>query len=97
MPSEVAERAVEIINASGLHLRPAGMISKTAISFRSKISVIRGKDVVNACSIVALTTLGAGFGDRLKIRAEGPDAAEAVAVIAALFEAKFGEDRESSK
>jgi phosphocarrier protein HPr len=92
MPNSVAEQAVEVKNASGLHIRPAGMVSKTAISFRSKIAIIRGTDVVNARSIVALTTLGVGIGTRLTIRAEGPDADDAVRAIVALFEGKFGEE-----
>jgi phosphocarrier protein HPr len=92
MPNSVAERTVEVTNAFGLHIRPAGMAAKTAISFRSKISIIRGNDVTNARSIVALTTLGAGLGTRLTIRAEGPDADAAVKAIAALFENNFGEE-----
>jgi phosphocarrier protein len=92
MPNSVAERVVEIKNSFGLHLRPAGLIAKMAISFRSKIAIIRGKDEVNARSIVALTTLGASLGTRLTIRAEGPDAEQAVENIAALIEGKFGED-----
>ncbi len=87
-----AEMVVEVRNSLGIHIRPAGMISKTAISFRSKIAIIRGKDVVNARSIVALTTLGASLGTRLTIRAEGADAESAVGAIVALFEGKFGEE-----
>jgi len=92
MPNSVAEQLAEVQNAYGLHIRAAGLVSKTAISFRSKIAIIRGNEVVNARSIVALTTLGAGRGTRLTIRAEGPDADAAVKAIAALFESKFGED-----
>jgi len=88
----VAEAAVEIRNAYGVHIRPAGMISKAALSFLSTIRIICGEQQVNARSIVALTTLGAGLGTRLIIRAEGSDAESAVAAIAALFEAKFGEE-----
>ena len=88
----VAEAAVEVKNALGIHIRPAGMIAKTAISFRSKISIIRAGEVVSARSIVALTTRGAGLGTRLTIRAEGADAEDAVQALAALFEGKFGED-----
>jgi len=92
MPSSVAEQEVEVTNAFGLHIRPAAMISKTAISFRSKIAIICEKEEANARSIVALTTLGAGIGTRLTIRADGPDAESAVKAIAALFEDKFGEE-----
>jgi phosphocarrier protein len=88
----VAEQAVEITNALGLHVRPGAMVAKTAISFLSNITITRGTDVVDARSSIALTALGAGIGSRLTIRAEGPDAGAAVKAIAALFNAKFGED-----
>ena len=90
--SPVAEQAVEVKNALGLHIGPAGMVAKTAIGFRSNITITCGKDAVNARSMVALTTLGAGIGTWLKIRAEGPDAEAAVKAIAALFNGKFGEE-----
>lgn len=90
--SQVAEAAVELTNAQGLHVRPAGMVAKAAISFLSNITITRGTDVVNARSSVALTTLGAGIGTRLTIPAEGPDADAAVNAVAALFRGKFGEE-----
>ncbi len=90
--SQVAEEAVEITNAQGLHVRPSAMVAKAAISFLSNITITRGTDVVNARSSVALTTLGAGIGTRLTIRAEGPDADAAVNAVAALFRGKFGEE-----
>ena len=68
------------------------MVSKAAISFLSNITITRGTDVVNARSSVALTMLGAGIGTRLTIRAEGPDADDAVNAVAALFRGKFGEE-----
>jgi phosphotransferase system HPr (HPr) family protein len=90
--NQVAEAEVEVKNANGLHIGPAGEVVKTAISFLSKITIRRGTDVANAHSMVALTTLGAGIGTRLIIRAEGPDAEAAVKAIAELFNRKFGED-----
>ena len=88
----VAEQTVEVKNARGLHIRPAGMVAQTKISFRSEVTITHGKDVASARSPVALKELGAGFGARLKIRAEGPDADDALRAIAALFEGKFGEE-----
>jgi phosphotransferase system HPr (HPr) family protein len=92
MLNNVAEAVVEVKNAFGLHIRPAGIVSKTALSFRAKIAIIRGKDRANARSIVALTMLGAGRGAQLRIQAEGNDAESAVKAIAKPFEDKFGEE-----
>jgi phosphocarrier protein HPr len=89
--SQVAEEVVEVTNSQGLHIRASGEVVRTAIGFLSDITIAHGTEVVSARSIVALTTMGVGIGARLTIRAKGPDAAEAVKAIAALFHAKFGE------
>jgi phosphotransferase system HPr (HPr) family protein len=90
--SPVAEEEVEVSNTLGLHIKPSAMIAKASIRFRSYITVALGADVANARSPVSLTGLGAGIGDRLKIRAQGPDADDAVKAIASLFNDKFGEE-----
>jgi phosphocarrier protein HPr len=92
MTPSSAEATVAITNALGLHIHPAQMIAKTAFGFLSKITITRGKDVVSAREAVELTTLGAAMGERLTIRAEGPDAEAAVAALVALFESRFGEN-----
>jgi phosphocarrier protein HPr len=92
MRNSIAEASLEVRNASGLHIKPCELIGKTAIRFRSEITIARGNDVVDARNIVALTMLGAASGERLIIRAEGPDAEAAMAAIVALFESRFGEE-----
>jgi phosphotransferase system HPr (HPr) family protein len=89
--SQVAEEEIEVTNALGLHIKPSELVANTAIRFLANITIACGKDVANARSPVSLTTLGAGPGARLKIRAQGPDADAAVKAIAALFRTKFGE------
>ncbi len=88
----VAEGTVEIRNKLGLHLRAATLVVKTAGQFSSSITFSRGKDRANARSVIALMTLGAGMGSRLKIKVEGPDAEGALKAVEALFADKFGED-----
>ncbi len=88
----VAEGTFEIRNRLGLHLRAASTLAQAAARFSSAISISRGKDKVNARSITSLLTLGAEMGSRVKVKAEGPDAEEALKAIEALFEDKFGEE-----
>ena len=83
---------MEVKNRLGLHLRAASQLAQTAAKFSSAITLTRGKDRVGARSITGLMMLGAGIGTRIKVRAEGPDAEEAIAAIKALFEDKFGEE-----
>ena len=52
------------------------------------------KDGSTVCgtSIMGLMMLGAACGDRITISAQGDGAEDAVAALAELVEAKFGED-----
>jgi len=92
MDVSVADETVEIQNKLGLHLRAATLLVKTAGRFSSSITLTRGKDSASARSVIGLMTLGAGVGSRLKVKAEGSDAAEAVKAVKALFDNKFGEE-----
>ena len=74
--AETAARTLDIQNELGLHARAAAAFVKTAFPFKSKIEVLKGHQ----------------RGTAITIRASGPDAAEAVAALAALVEAKFGEE-----
>jgi len=60
--------------------------------FSSVVTVSNGQHEVNARSVTNLITLGAAQGTRLKVKAEGADAATVIAAIKSLFEARFGED-----
>ncbi|HUY19827.1 MAG TPA: HPr family phosphocarrier protein [Candidatus Binataceae bacterium] len=86
------EATVEVRNRLGLHLRAASTLTETVNRFKSAVSLARGKNQVNARSVTGLMMLGAGIGTKLKLRAEGDDAREAVAAVKELFEARFGED-----
>ena len=88
---QVVEAEVTIVNPQGLHARPAHLVVVTANQFPCTISVCRDDLEVDAKSIMSLMMLAAEKGVRLRVRAEGPQAAEAVRALAALFESGFGE------
>jgi len=92
-----AERTVRIVNKNGLHARPAAEVVKVASRFTCDILIVRDDLEVNAKSIMGVMMLAAEFGSELVIKANGPDAEAAVAAIADLVAAKFGEDRERVK
>lgn len=87
------ERTVTIANKNGLHARPAAEIVKTAAKFKADILLVRDDLEVNGKSIMGVMMLAAEFGSELLLRADGPDAEEAVGAIAKLIESKFGESR----
>jgi phosphocarrier protein HPr len=88
----VVEATVEIKNRLGMHLRAASTLAQTAARFKSQISIIKGKNKVNARSVTGLIMLGAAIGTKLKVRAEGEDAKEALRAVQQLFEDRFGEE-----
>jgi phosphocarrier protein HPr len=85
------ERTVEIVNRNGLHARPAAEIVKLSSRFQAEITMVRDDLEVNGKSIMGVMMLAAEFGSTLLVRANGPDAEQAVNAIADLVAAKFGE------
>jgi phosphocarrier protein len=87
----MVERDLQILNKNGLHARPAAEIVKTAAKYKSEITISREELEVNGKSIMGVMMLAAEQGSMLKVKAEGPDAEQAVAAIAELVARKFGE------
>ena len=92
MDKLVCETEVEIRNADGLHMRPAMQFVDIANQYQSSIAVSNGQTSVDGKSIMQMSMLAATCGTKLKIRAEGADANEAVGALKELVEVnKFGE------
>ena len=51
---------MEVKNKLGLHLRAASTLAQALGRFKASITLIRGKEQVNAKSVTALMMLGAG-------------------------------------
>ena len=78
-----SEVAVALPPEVALHARPAATFVKTAMRFRSKVSVgVNGK-LADAKSILAVLALGATGGTVLRLNAEGEDAPAALDALAA--------------
>jgi len=87
----MVEREVRIANRNGLHARPAAEIVKAAARFRCDITIRRDDMEVNGKSIMGVMMLAAEYGATLQLHADGPDAEEAVDVLASLIASRFGE------
>jgi phosphocarrier protein len=88
----MVEQKVTVTNRAGIHARPAAILVQKISGFKSNIYIEKGKDRINAKSIMGVITLGAGYGTELTILAEGEDEDEAARVLVRLFESKFEED-----
>ena len=85
------ELDVTIVNKNGLHARPAAEIVKIASKFRSEITISRDDVEVNGKSIMGVMMLAAEHGATIKLKAQGPDAEDAIRAIAEVVAKKFGE------
>ncbi len=86
------ERTVTVLNAHGIHARPAAEIVKTAARFAAEITIVRDDLEVNGKSIMGVMMLAAECGASLSLRAEGADADAALDALCTVIANKFGED-----
>lgn len=85
------ERQVVILNANGLHARPAAEIVKLAAKFQSHVTIVRDDVEVNGKSIMGVMMLAAECGSTITLKAEGADADAALNALDKLIAGKFGE------
>lgn len=89
---ELYEQEFTIQNRLGLHLRAANKVVRVASRFSSDIWLAREGLEVDAKSIMGLTLLAASCGSKIKVRARGADAREAVEALGVLIDGKFEEE-----
>jgi phosphocarrier protein HPr len=70
-----------------LHARPAGMLAVAAAGFTCAVQITVGDASVDAKSVLSVMGLGATSGQRVVVRATGPDASEAVAALIGILAA----------
>jgi phosphocarrier protein len=88
----MVEKEVTVINRAGIHARPASLLVKEIQKFKSNVMFKTGSYSINAKSILGVITLGAEYGAKIKITANGEDEQDAVNAVTALFASKFEEE-----
>ena len=82
---------VVIVNASGLHARPATFFIQKANTYKSSIWVEKEDRRVNAKSLLGVLSLGIAKGMTVTLIADGSDEKEALAGLMALIDSGFAE------
>ena len=77
---------VVVNNPSGLHLRPAGLLCKEAMKFKSHITFGAKGSVANAKSVLSVLGASVKCGDEIELVCEGDDEEAAMTTIKALIE-----------
>ncbi len=89
--AETAEHSTEVAipNRLGFHVRPVQRFAELAKVFSADVTVeLRGREVPGK-SVMNLMSLGGRSGDRIRIKARGDDARQAVEVLRFLAENSF--------
>ncbi len=89
---EAASPELVILNPEGLHARPTAVLANSAKRFTAEIRLVKGDREANAKSVVAVMGLDVKRHDRVRIIADGLDAAEAVEALAAMIQSGLGEN-----
>jgi len=89
------ETVLTIGHPAGLHLRPAALFVRTASHFQSQIRACNlsraNAPEVDAKSMLGIMQAAVAQGQRVRVQATGPDAAEAIAALERLVAAGFAE------
>ena len=81
----MSERAIQVVNPTGLHLRPAGLLCQTAMKFKSKVLILYKDKEINAKSVLNVMASGIRCGTEIVIRCEGEDETEALEAVCSLI------------
>lgn len=93
----MVSKKVIIKNPTGLHLRPAGLMCKTAMEFKSQISLHMGEYNASAKSVLGVLGACVKTGDEIELISEGEDEVAALDTLVELIESGLGEEIESSE
>lgn len=82
----MVEREIKVVNPSGLHLRPAGMLCQTSMKFKSKVLILYKDKEINAKSVLNVMASGIKCGSEIKVCCDGDDEKEALEAVCTLIE-----------
>ena len=84
-------RKITIKNPSCLHLRPAGVLSQTAMKFKSDIIIEYGEKKIVAKSVLNVMAAGIKSGTEVTLVVDGEDEEEAMKTLVEAIESGLGE------
>jgi phosphocarrier protein HPr len=94
------ERTVTVVPEAGLHARPASEFVQTANEYDCDLRVGAtdngGEDLVDARSMLAVTSLGVGHDEQVRLAAEGDNAAVALDALERVLSTPEEDDGEAA-
>ncbi|MDD6057342.1 MAG: HPr family phosphocarrier protein [Clostridiales bacterium] len=87
----MVSQKVTIKNPTGLHLRPAGILCKEAMKFKSRVTFRYRENTANAKSVLSVLGACIKSGDEIDLICEGEDEADALGYLVKAIENGLGE------
>jgi len=87
----MVSQKVVIKNPTGLHLRPAGILCKEAMQFKSLITFTFRENTANAKSVLSVLGACVKCGDEIEFVCDGEDEEEALKALVDAIESGLGE------
>ncbi len=87
----MVKQKVVIKNPTGLHLRPAGILCKEAMKFKSLITFSFRENTANAKSVLSVLGACVKCGDEVEFACEGEDETDALQALVSAIESGLGE------
>jgi len=84
-------KSLTVVNPSGLHLRPAGVLSQTAMKFKSDIIIEYGEKRIVAKSVLNVMAAGIKCGAQVNVICDGEDEEAAMKTMTEAIESGLGE------
>ena len=91
MVVDMVSQKVVIKNPTGLHLRPAGILCKEAMEFKSMITFTFRDSTANAKSVLSVLGACIKCGDEIELFCDGIDEDEALKAMVKIIEDGLGE------
>lgn len=82
---------VTVKNPTGLHLRPAGILCKEAMKYKSLITFTFNGGTANAKSVLSVLGACVKSGDEIELICEGTDEKEAMEALVSAIQSGLGE------
>ncbi|HIX14139.1 MAG TPA: HPr family phosphocarrier protein [Candidatus Hungatella pullicola] len=87
----MVSKKLTVVNPSGLHLRPAGVLSQTAMKFKCDVIIECGEKKIVAKSVLNVMAAGIKCGTEINLICDGEDENEAMETITKAIESGLGE------
>lgn len=87
----MVQNKVTVINPTGLHLRPAGVLASTAMKCKSAVTILFQDKKVNAKSVLNVISAGIKQGTEIEIVCDGDNETEDLQIIINAISSGLGE------